>query len=483
MLEVLLSLSRLLLVAVLVVAAVAKLLDLSGTRQAVREFGAPRVLAGPLAVGLPLAELSAAALLLPTTTAVAGAACALALLILFTAAISLSLARGHAPDCHCFGALHSEPAGARTLVRNAALLGVAAFTLVGSLAEPSTGTFQWAERMTGAEVLAVGLGVALVLVVVGAVTAFLTLLRSYGRVLVRVERLEGVLAEAGYELDALEQGPALGLDPGTTAPGFELVGSDGATVGLDDLLERRLPVLLLFTSPGCGPCEALLPDVANWQAAHADRLAVAIFEEGEPADVRATAERFGLADVLADSGGEVYDAYEASGTPSAVLIAADGSVAGHVAAGPGAIAEVVAGVLDAPGLPLGAPAPSLDGLSPVSGPVASVAGRESLLVFWNPDCGFCRSMHGDLLAWEAAANGSSPQLVVISSGDVERTRAEGFASPLLLDPEFSVGEALGAAGTPSAVLIDVEGRVASDVMVGGEAILARVRGPRLMHVG
>jgi thiol-disulfide isomerase/thioredoxin len=143
----------------------------------------------------------------------------------------------------------------------------------------------------------------------------------------------------------------------------------------------------------------------------------------------------------------------------------------------------VAGVLDAPGLPPGAPAPPLEGLSLLSGAAPSLAGRESLLVFWNPDCGFCRSMHEDLVAWEAGANGSSPQLVVISSGDEERTRAEGFGSPVLFDPEFSVGEIFGAAGTPSAVLIDAEGRVASEVMVGAEAILGRVREPRLTHVG
>ena len=80
---------------------------------------------------------------------------------------------------------------------------------------------------------------------------------------------------------------------------------------------------------------------------------------------------------------------------------ADGSVASHLAAGPGRIAELVAGVLDAPGLPLGAPAPALDGLSALSGAVPSLGGRETLVLFWNPDCGFCRSMHEDLLAWEA----------------------------------------------------------------------------------
>ncbi len=143
----------------------------------------------------------------------------------------------------------------------------------------------------------------------------------------------------------------------------------------------------------------------------------------------------------------------------------------------------MAGVLDAPGLPLGAPAPALDGLSALSGAVPSLGGRETLVLFWNPDCGFCRSMHEDLLAWEAAANGSSPQLVLVSSGDEERTRAEGFRSPVLLDPDWTLGEAFSAGGTPSAVMIDAESRVASEVLVGAEAILARVRGPRVINVG
>jgi thiol-disulfide isomerase/thioredoxin len=44
-------------------------------------------------------------------------------------------------------------------------------------------------------------------------------------------------------------------------------------------------------------------------------------------------------------------------------------------------------------------------------------GDQRLLVFWNPGCGFCRSMHEDLLAWEDAAQSGAPRLVVVSSGD------------------------------------------------------------------
>jgi hypothetical protein len=47
-----------------------------------------------------------------------------------------------------------------------------------------------------------------------------------------------------------------------------------------------------------------------------------------------------------------------------------------------------------------------------------------------------------------------------------------LASPVLLDEAFRTGRLFGAAGTPSAVLIDREGKVASGVAVGGPAVLA-----------
>ena len=134
MLDALLLASRLLLAAVFAVAALAKLADREGSRQAVVAFGAPRPLAAPLALALPLAELAVAVLLLPAATALAGALGALGLLLLFSAAIALNLVRGREPECHCFGQLHSAPAGPRTLVRNGLLAVVAALTLAGTLA-------------------------------------------------------------------------------------------------------------------------------------------------------------------------------------------------------------------------------------------------------------------------------------------------------------------------------------------------------------
>src|SRR5450755_1312192 len=102
---------RLILAAVFLVAGLAKLADLTGSQRAVRDFGVPTRLAVPLGLLLPLAELVVAIALLPRGWAWWGAVGALALLLVFVVGISSNLARGRAPDCHCFGQLHSEPIG------------------------------------------------------------------------------------------------------------------------------------------------------------------------------------------------------------------------------------------------------------------------------------------------------------------------------------------------------------------------------------
>ena len=124
-----LLIARLVLAGVFTLAGVAKLSDLEGSRKAIIDFGLPAVLASPLALLLPLAELAVAAALIPASTAWWGALGALGLLMLFVVGISLNLARGRKPDCHCFGQLHSAPAGWKTLARNGVLAAVAGFVL------------------------------------------------------------------------------------------------------------------------------------------------------------------------------------------------------------------------------------------------------------------------------------------------------------------------------------------------------------------
>ncbi len=92
----LLLLARLLLFVVFLIAGLAKLANLAGSRQALRDFGVPTQLAMPFGLLLPLAELAVAVSLISTASSWWGA---LVLLLLFVAA-----ERDSAPGASC-GAL------------------------------------------------------------------------------------------------------------------------------------------------------------------------------------------------------------------------------------------------------------------------------------------------------------------------------------------------------------------------------------------
>jgi hypothetical protein len=134
---------------------------------------------------------------------------------------------------------------------------------------------------------------------------------------------------------------------------------------------------------------------------------------------------------------------------------------------------------DEGGLPLGAQAPDLElpSLEGETVSLTSLRGRDSVLLFWNPECGYCRAMRDDILAWEASSNGIHPRLVVVSSGTADRIREEGFGSLVLLDPDYTASDALEANGTPMAVRLDADGRVASPLVAGADAVLALVQVP------
>ena len=110
-------------------------------------------------------------------------------------------------------------------------------------------------------------------------------------------------------------------------------------------------------------------------------------------------------------------------------------------------------------------------------------GSSTMVLFWNPGCGFCRKMVDELKEWEANPPKGAPRLLVVSTGTVEANQALGLQSTTVLDEGFSVGRAFGASGTPSAVLVDAKGRLASAVSVGGPNVMAMARGekPRLPH--
>src|SRR5256714_12562100 len=127
--EVFLLVLRFALAAVFGVAGIAKMLDPAGSEKAFEEFGVPKPLVRPLAYLLPAAELLIAGSLLFVQSSWFGAIGAAGLLLIFSAGMLYQMAKGNAPDCHCFGQIHSEPVGLSSLARNAVLLVAAGFLI------------------------------------------------------------------------------------------------------------------------------------------------------------------------------------------------------------------------------------------------------------------------------------------------------------------------------------------------------------------
>lgn len=469
--------ARLLLAAVFVTAGVAKLRDRAGSIEATVGFGLPVRLARPAASALPIAELAVAAALLPRASVVWGALGAAVLLVVFLVAILVNLVKGRRPDCHCFGQLHSSPAGWATAVRNALLAAVAVFVAWRAGHDPGPAVTAWTTGLGVAGVAA--LASASVVLAALALQGWLIaqLLRQHGRLLVRIDALEGVAGPGG----AANNGHApAGLPVGSEAPEFALPGLHGETLTLTALRAAGRPVLLLFTSASCGPCEELMPEVGRWQQAHGDTLTIAPISAGPTDAVRAMAREHGLANVLLQDDYEVAESYRYVGTPGAVLVTPDGRIGSPVVGGAAAVRSLLDRSVPAPTRPPAArpgdPAPSftlpdLDG-DPVDGSMFGVG--PTLVVFWNPSCGFCQKMLPELQAWDASparAQGAQ-RLLLVSTGTVEQNRAMGLRSTILLDRGSTVASAFGAHGSPMAVLVDEQGRLASEVAAGAQAVLA-----------
>ncbi|MFL5760163.1 MAG: MauE/DoxX family redox-associated membrane protein [Thermomicrobiales bacterium] len=493
--DTLLLLARLVLAGVFVVAGVAKLADRQGSKKALEGFGVP---AGLSSIGgslLPIVELIVGVLLIPRASAPYAAVAALVLLLAFIAGIVYNMARGRAPDCHCFGQIHSEPVGMSTLVRNGVLALVALFVIVGGWSDPGPSVIAWIGDLSTSEQI---FGLIAVLALAGvAIEGWMIvhLVSQNGRVLLRLDSLETMLAaQSGQQpaSAATPPRPVVGLPVGTLAPAFELPNLNGETVSLDALRAAGRPVLLVLSDPHCGPCNALLPEIGRWERDHRERLTVAVISRGDPDANRAKASERTLGHVLLQNDREVAHSFGTTGTPSGVIVTPDGKIGSETASGADAIRQLVSKTTGA-----APPPPSTNGAAampakPAAGDVAPAIElpdlegktvrltdykeRETLVLFWNPGCGFCSRMLPELKDWLAARPSDAPELLIVSRGQADENREQGIDAPILLDQGFSAGRSFGATGTPAAVLVSAEGLVASPVVAGAAAVMTLARG-------
>jgi peroxiredoxin len=501
-----LLIARIVLFAVFAVAGVAKLADRTGCRQMLIAFGVPNLLANPLGIVLPVVELVVAAALLPIASAWFGAVAALLLLFLFISGIAFNLAQGRTPECNCFGQFHSAPIGWSTMVRNITLAVLAGFIVWNGDDNTGLSIVSWLSDLTVAQRVAALFGIG-GLVLLGAEAALLLqVLQQQGRLLLRLDALEtGLTGRTLYPVANAPTTRSRGLPIGSRAPSFRLNGLDGQIVTLEALTSAGKPVLLFFTNPHCGPCGALMPEIGLWQRQLSASLRVALVSEGTAEHNRAKNAVHEVGQVLLQQQREVAEAYQAWGTPAAVVIGPDGAIGSPVVQGADAIRALVAQAVreadrlliashatasgngpDASGsfasprpprIKIGDPAPPLEfpDLSGKTVALTNFKGDNILVLFWNPGCGFCQQMLPGLKAWEVDPPSDAPKLLVVSTGAAEDNRAMNLRSPVVLDDSFQAGAAFGASGTPMGVLIDAAGRIASELAAGPQAVLALAR--------
>ncbi|MBK7707369.1 MAG: redoxin domain-containing protein [Acidobacteria bacterium] len=479
-----LLLIRIFLFSVLSVAAVGKLLDLEGSKTAVKEFGVPEDLAEGVAYALPIIEIGFAILLLPLFTAWFGAIGTFVLLAVFIGGMIWQIAKGNAPDCHCFGAIHSEPVSWKSLIRNVVFAALAFSLVAQGYYNQGLGVTELTIEMA----IQLIFGIAFAALLGLAVFYLKKISEQQTQIMRRIELLEVLSHEGGKEVKREDiNAPVDGLPIGAVLPRFELKDLVGRTVTSRELTARGRPMLFFFVSPTCTPCTALLPEIEEWQKELRETVDFVIFSTGEAS---LNTEKFGgksFKQILLQNDREVAELFRAEWTPGAIFINYRGVVASQPAVGDAAIRELIGKIkaeeparlfalADAGDSLIGSDVPefALKDLNDNDISSADLKGKSTLLMYWSMGCGYCREMMKDLIAWDQEKGKDHPNLVVLSQGKPEDHSELKLSSPILIEEAGKTAEAIGMPGTPSAVMVNEDGKIVSQIAVGASNIWSLV---------
>ena len=123
------------------------------------------------------------------------------------------------------------------------------------------------------------------------------------------------------------------------------------------------------------------------------------------------------------------------------------------------------------GVPIGTPI-ELQELTHLSGHTLDPAPQRRLLIKWSPGCGYCRQITADLAVLVPALTAASVLLVLVASGSAEDNlevlEEGGLTDVTLVAGQLSVFDGLG---TPSAYLVDDDGRTASLLAMGAPYVV------------
>lgn len=487
--EISLLLLRIFLAAIFALAGVAKFADLKGSEKAFKEFGVPEALALPGSVALSLLEVAIALLFLSTDWSWYAAVAASGLLVLFVGQMIYQLARGNAPDCHCFGQVHSEPVGLKSIVRNA-IFAAMSLTLVARGANAQGTSFS---TLSNNDAMQLILGIAIAGLLATVIFYLRKISEQQAHVIKRIEVMELVAREGGAVEREDVVHPHDALPIGAMFPDFKLPDIGGTDVTLAGLLHQKhpTPILFFFVSANCTPCKTLVPEFEEWKEQLAPKVRTVFVSSGTVLENLA---KFGsdiTSVMVLQKGRELADLAKAQWTPTAMLVDATGRVASHTAAGDVAIRELVEKVKDADltepqtyitnghnphNSKLGNTIPEFELMDHNGATItdADLKGKRTLVAFWSTGCQHCANMLDDLRNWERTRGADEPGLVVFSDGGREDHLKFGLTSPVLSDESHETAGKFGMYGTPSAVLVDEKGIIVSETAIGAPDIWALI---------
>jgi thiol-disulfide isomerase/thioredoxin len=274
------------------------------------------------------------------------------------------------------------------------------------------------------------------------------------------------------------------------APDFEAADLDGVRTTLGDLCPEGLPMLMIFVSPNCTPCKALVPEFEKWLDDLSGKVAISFVSSGDPDDNRTKFGETVAARIVLQKGHEIGELFQTRWTPTAVFIDGNGRIASHANAGDTAIRDLVDSIRSedvqkefahftngnghsyAP-LRIGQAVPDL-AVVDVQGRAIKTdyfKGKPTLVAFWSKTCPHCVNMVDELKTWERSRGKDEPNLIVFSDSEDESLDID---SPVVIDPGHETAVGFGMSGTPSAVLINENGRFMSETAVGAGGIWALI---------
>jgi hypothetical protein len=339
----------------LVVSAVTKLGEREGIEDAMTSLRLPlRPAHHAIAAALPGLELLLAlALWVPVAgIGVVAAGATTVLMLAYLVIIARALTFEEEVSCSCFGSLASPTVSRATLWRNMLLVVLSAAALV------SAATGRTALALTQSPLALLGAALALLIAVVLTVLVLGGTRDAGARgsddgagrgdgTAFDDAALGGTAADDAAAVDSGIDGTA-GRDQEelldyerSPIPGGVLQRPDGSLVTLRQLAGRRA-VLLIFVSEGCGPCERVLDAAPAWITDLAPFMDVRIALSRPLDQLReATLQRVGD-HALHDLQFTARTALGARVAPSAVLLGADGLLAGGPVAGGSGVTAFVA---------------------------------------------------------------------------------------------------------------------------------------------